>query len=198
MRFVGRVLFRVAVVLVTAATLGTVALATAVLGVPRLAGLEPLVVLSGSMVPTLQPGGLAYVRPLEAGAARDPTAAIRKGDVITFRSPRDPAQRVSHRVIGVLDDRDGRRFATRGDANAQPDPVLVPADHVVGTVVHHVPHLGYFAAWLRGRTAFLLLTGAPAVLVVLAESRSIARDVRAHRHPSREELHRLLRDLARA
>ena len=134
----------------------------------------------------------------EGDSTGDPTAIIEKGAIVTFRAPRSPDYLVSHRVIGVIDDRDGRRFATRGDANAQPDPVLVPAENVVGTVAYHVPYLGHLVSWLQRPAAFLVLAGVPTALIVLAESRSVVRDVGGRRRPSRAELHRALRELARS
>jgi signal peptidase I len=195
---------RAVAALAVTAGLGVLLGALGVLAAPRLLGLQPTIVLSGSMEPALRVGGLAFVRSLEAplviegGSTGDPTAAIGKGEIITFRAPRNPEYRVSHRVIGVIDNRDGRRFATRGDANAQPDPVLVPAENVVGTVAYHVPYLGYLVSWLQRPWAFIVLAGLPTAFIVVSESRSVFRDMRAQRHPSRADLHRLLRALARA
>ena len=195
---------RAVAALAATAGLGVLLGALGLLVAPRALGLQPTIVLSGSMEPALRAGGLVFVRNLEAprtieeGSTGDPTAAIGKGEIITFRAPRSPQHQVSHRVIGVIDDRDGRRFATRGDANAHPDPVLVPAENVVGTVAYHVPYLGYLVSWLQRPSAFLVLAGVPTALIVLAESRSVFRDVRARRRPSRAELHRLLQEMARA
>lgn len=200
-------LTRLASVVATVAVLSAGLAVLGALVMPRLFGLQPTIVLSGSMEPALRAGGLAFVRNLDAASGvegasgADPTAGIAKGDIITFRAPRSPDQQVSHRVIGVIgatDGRDGRRFATRGDANPEPDPVLVPAENVVGTVVYHLPYLGRVAAWLRRPSAFLVLAGTPTALVVISESRSISRDMRARRRPSPAELHRVLQDLARA
>jgi signal peptidase I len=187
-------LARAAAVLATAAAVGVLALALTAVVAPRVLGVRPTIVLSGSMTPALEPGGLAFVSPLEEGA--DPAAAIRAGEIITFRSAQH-TQQVSHRVVAVIDDRHGRRFVTRGDANAEADPALVPADSVVGTVVYHVPYLGYLASWLRRPAAFVALTVTPTALVVLGEGRAIIRDVRSRRHPTRADLHRALQALIR-
>ena len=189
--------------LAATAGLGVLVGALGLLVAPRVLGLQPTIVLSGSMEPTLRPGGLAFIRNLRAppvieGVPGDPTAAIDKGEIITFHAPRRPEYQVSHRVIGVIDDRDGRRFATQGDANSQPDPVLVPAENVVGTVAYHIPYLGYFVGWLQRPSAFLVLAGVPTALIVVSESSKVFRDLRARRRPSRAELHRALQDLARA
>lgn len=159
---------------------------------PRALGVQPLIVLTGSMEPTLPTGGLAFMRPLAdptvlegATPAVDPdwqpTSAIRAGDIITFRIARDPRQTISHRVVAVIDDERGRRFETRGDASPRPDPQPVPAESVVGTVIFSVPRLGYIADWLRHGESFIVLVGAPTLLVVLTESTKIVRDARRTR-----------------
>ncbi|MFN8638840.1 MAG: signal peptidase I [Dehalococcoidia bacterium] len=175
---------------VTASMLAAVlGLAALFLG-PRAFDVQPLIVLTGSMEPTLPTGGIAYMRPLARPSSaappevdRDwtPTSAIRAGDIITFRVPRDPRMTVSHRVIAVIEDEDGRRFQTQGDHSDHPDVQPVLASNVVGTVVFAVPRLGYVADWLRHGTSFLMLLGTPTAIVVLVESAKIARDARRGR-----------------
>lgn len=180
-----------------ARTVVTAAMALVLLGLgvlllgPRAVGVQPLIVLTGSMEPTLPTGGLAYMRPLASATPLDalpavdpawqPTSAIRAGDIITFRMPRDPRLTISHRVTAVIEDENGRRFATRGDNSPRPDPQPVPAESVVGTVVFVVPHLGRVAALLRDGRVFVALIGTPALVVVIGESMKVARDVRAAR-----------------
>lgn len=173
----------------------TVTMVAVVLGLallflgPRALGVQPLIVLTGSMEPTLPTGGIAYMRPLAEASSGPPevdpnwtpTSAIQAGDIITFRMPRDPRLTISHRVIAVIEDDGGRRFQTQGDNSDHPDARLVPASDVVGTVLFSVPHLGYVADWLRHPTSFLFLLGTPTAIVVLVESAKIARDARRAR-----------------
>jgi len=53
-------------------------------------------VLSGSMEPTLKVGSVEITKPF------DPNN-IQVGDIITFRSPRNPQLVVSHRVVAITD-----------------------------------------------------------------------------------------------
>src|SRR5262245_6057183 len=95
-----RMLARLCGGLVTTALLGVLLGLAALLVGPRIAGLQPLIVLTGRMEPTLRVGGLAFMRPLADARAPDdaavldpawqPTSAIRAGDIITFRMHRDP------------------------------------------------------------------------------------------------------------
>jgi signal peptidase len=119
--------------------------ALAAVAVPRLAGATPYAVLTGSMQPTMPAGTLVVVRDVDA-------ADIRTGDVITFNPrPNDPAV-VTHRVVGVGFDGDGRpAFRTRGDANDAADPWTVREQQVVGERWYFVPFLGYVTDALTGR-----------------------------------------------
>lgn len=114
-----------------------VAAALAAVGVPRLAGATPYAVLTGSMSPAMPPGTLVVVRDV------DP-AQIGVGDVITFMPYPHDLSVVTHRVIGVGFDGDGRTvFQTRGDANPAADPWLVGPQQLVGRRWYFVPYLGY-------------------------------------------------------
>src|SRR5205823_2213777 len=73
-------------------------------------------------------------------------ADIRPGDVLTVRL--HDAVVVTHRVTRVVDLPAGLHLELKGDANAAPDPVLVPADHTVGRVVLSIPFAGFALAML--------------------------------------------------
>ncbi|WP_298583263.1 signal peptidase I [uncultured Kocuria sp.] len=122
------------------------ALLLAVVVVPLVLGWVPLTVLSGSMEPTVPTGSQVVVAPLEG---EDDAAGLSTGDVVTFMPrPDDPAL-VTHRIVGVAVDGEGRRsFTTRGDANAAPDADPVTATQLRGLVKYHVPWAGYAATLL--------------------------------------------------
>lgn len=130
--------------------------ALAAVGVPRLTGATPYAVLTGSMQPSMPAGTLVVVREVDA-------TEIGTGDVITFNPrPNDPTV-VTHRVVGVGFDGDGRPvFRTQGDANDAPDPWTVQEQQVVGKRWYFVPYLGYVTDALTGRqraTATLCIAG---------------------------------------
>ncbi|WP_448626289.1 LamG-like jellyroll fold domain-containing protein [Geodermatophilus sp. URMC 64] len=140
--------------------LGALALLVAVsVLLPLVAGWQSSVVMSGSMAPTLVPGDVVVVRPVD-------TADLAAGDVVLVDDPDVPGELRLHRIADV--EPDGLRL--RGDASATPDSSLVDpaAVHGVGTL--RLPALGSPALWIaEGRTAPLVLTGlALAGLVALA------------------------------
>lgn len=115
--------------------LGAIGLAVALAGLPAAVGGSALTVLSPSMVPELEPGDVAVVRPR-------PVGQIGVGDVVTFTG-RDPqsadTRTVTHRVTEVLP---GPVFRTKGDANGDVDPLPVPAADVRGVLWYSVPLVG--------------------------------------------------------
>ncbi|WP_396410597.1 signal peptidase I [Kocuria kalidii] len=142
-----RAVARRAVHAVLAALLAAVAaLLLAVVVVPLVLGWVPLTVLSGSMEPTVPTGSQVVVQPLEGEAD---AAGLSTGDVVTFMPHPDDPTLVTHRIVGVAVDGEGRRsFTTRGDANAAPDADPVTATQLRGVVQYHVPWAGHAATLL--------------------------------------------------
>src|SRR2546422_624427 len=64
-------------------------------------------ILSGSMRPTLQPGAVAVLTPIDA-------SEVRKGDVIVFHEPIGAHALVVHRVVRVLKGGDHPIVRTKG------------------------------------------------------------------------------------
>lgn len=131
---------RAPVYVVQVAVAGVALAAAAVLVVPKALGWDGMVVLSGSMEPTLRTGGVAFVDPV-------PAERIRVGDIVTFTRSAS-RQQVTHRVVDVVNEADGPHFRTQGDANGIEDSWVVGPGQVVGKVRYALPHLGGAAAVL--------------------------------------------------
>jgi len=121
-------------------------------------------VFSGSMEPELQVGGVVVTRPVEA-------EAIRAGDIITFHSPLSE-QLTSHRVIAVEQSSE-LSFQTKGDANEDADPFIVPAENVVGKVCLHIPYFGYATQFVKTPLGFILALCLPGLIIIVIEMRNI-------------------------
>jgi signal peptidase I len=107
--------------------------------IPRALGAVPLTILSGSMAPTMPPGSLAVVRPVDATHAR-------VGDVLTYQPVQDDPTLVTHRVVAVTKNARGDvSLILQGDANSTPDDAPVRPEQVMGTVVYAVPYFGWVA-----------------------------------------------------
>jgi signal peptidase len=125
-------------------------------------GYKPIAVYSGSMVPTIQVGGLAVDRVVPAGD-------VRVGDVITFQDPYVHGRLVTHRVIHIFHTNHGLAYRTKGDANSARDPWTIKLPDRVGRMAFAVPYAGYALWYLHTREirAALILLGSLIVLTGL-------------------------------
>lgn len=167
-------------------TVGTILLVVTVapfvvFAVPQLVGAtDGYVVSSSSMSPAIHAGDVVIVDDVRP-------AEIEQGDVITFErhGGRDGQQssrnRVTHRVVDVVERDDGRYFRTKGDANEDPDSQLVPAEDVGGEVLFTIPVIGWvisFASTNIGIIAFAII---PGVLLLIDELWGFYRAIHAAR-----------------
>ena len=138
-----------------------------------------IMVLSGSMTPTMLVGGMVLMMPAHP-------ASIQEGDIISLNPPGYPDVVVAHRVIEVIEGA-SPSFRTMGDANEEEDQYITTAENVVGDIRMHIPLLGYILEEVGefGQTplGMVLLMGVPSLLVVAGETRNIlsARDPRKRR-----------------
>ena len=125
-----------------------------------LVGRQSIVIGGGSMEPTLGVGTAIVVRPV---AASD----LAVGDIVSMKV--GPEQTVyTHRILDVLNRADGRWIRTKGDANAVPDPTLVPATAVIGRVETVIPFAGYLLALLSLPMGIMFVLGLAATLLAVA------------------------------
>jgi len=101
-----------------------------------------LVVVSGSMVPTLETGDLIVVRGVNP-------REITVGTIIVFHSPRDYETLIVHRVYGLEQKGDEIYFRTKGDYNPRPDDWIIPANYVIGVFIARIPYVGVIVMRLR-------------------------------------------------
>jgi signal peptidase len=113
------------------------ALAIVLAVIPAINKGTALTVLTGSMQPTLKPGDVAVVYPVEG--FKD----IELGDIVTFMPyPEDPTL-VSHRAVRwEATDTGELRLITRGDANGADDAPLMEKQ-VRAKMAYHVPWVGH-------------------------------------------------------
>ena len=135
---------------------------------PKLFGWQFIIVAGQSMEPAIQYGSVAVVE-------RIPGTEARPGDVITFVDS-GSRELVTHRVLGY--DGDSPSLLTKGDNNADADPLPVPVGNVRGRFLFAVPHVGSFAHWMRSPEGYLAAAVVPGSLVILYELVSIVRTLR--------------------
>jgi signal peptidase I len=138
------------------------------LAVPLAFHARPLVVLSGSMEPTLGTGDVSVVRtiaPLDA----------RPGDVVTFRDPDDADRLITHRVREMHAQGPVVVFRTRGDANTASEDWQVSSTEEIGRVVYRIPKLGWALMYARSKGLFVLMLGGALALLLVLELAAIWR-----------------------
>ena len=111
-----------------------------------------VVVISGSMEPTIHEGDLLFVMGIDAEDIKNGTAEEQNGDVIVFDArglwigaPQEP---IVHRVVDKFQIGDTWYFRTQGDANFLPDQAPVPETRIIGVVVGWIPYIGWVKIFL--------------------------------------------------
>lgn len=94
------------------------------------------VVVSGSMVPTLNVGDLLIV-------SYGGFESLKEGDIILFRSPYQPSKIIVHRIHSIIVDAQGIGLITKGDHNPAPDGWVVRKGHYMAKVVFSIPYVGF-------------------------------------------------------
>ena len=138
------------------------------LALPLAFNARPLVVLSGSMEPTLGTGDVTVVRtiaPLDA----------RPGDVVTFRDPDARDRLITHRVREMHVQGGAVVFRTRGDANTASERWQVSSTEEIGRVAYRIPKLGWVLSYARSKGLFVLMLGGALALLLVLELTSIWR-----------------------
>jgi len=128
------------------ATVATAALTTLLLAVILLnvgfLGFRSMVVISGSMSPTLNVGDIVITKSV-------PPEELAVGDVVRYRRSQ---VNIVHRILDVQDTGNGIVLTTKGDANNTIDsPAPAPID-VIGKSVMRVPKLGWLTILLSQTT----------------------------------------------
>ena len=128
---------------------------------------------SGSMEPRHPTGSLAVVEPIDA-------TDVEPGMVIVFEDPQGRGRLVAHRATTRLPG-DLPVWETKGDANAEADPIPVQGSAIQGRVRWTIPLVGHLVSAVRGPQAVLLLVGLPLAALVITEVRArIRRDPARH------------------
>ena len=133
------------------------------LSVPKLLGYQAYDVVSGSMDPAIPVHSVVLVQP----AAPE---ELQPGEIVAYRSG---SSVVIHRLVEnhIVEG----ELVTKGDANAEPDPLKVEYAGVLGTVTAHIPFIGIYAGALNTLPGKLYAFGfivAAAMLYLLAHELS--------------------------
>lgn len=116
---------------------------------PDLFGYKSMIVLSGSMEPTIMKGDLIIVKKVDS---KD----LKAKDIIAFRN--EDKTITSHRIINVDEIDSKLYFKTKGDNNNTMDEGVVVAKDIEGIYVSRIPELGDFLMYIQTTQGFITVT----------------------------------------
>ncbi len=128
-------------------------------------GGQILTVQTNSMKPVYQTGDAII-------AWRIDPANLQIGDVVSYRSLRDPRVVVSHRIVAI--DSKRSRFVTKGDALNASDPAI-SGQAMIGRVTAVAPGLGRLLTWLRSPLGVAIVVYVPGLIILSVQTRRLIR-----------------------
>jgi signal peptidase I len=124
---------------------------------PMVTGGTTFVIGGPSMEPTLPVGSAVLAVPVKA-------AELAPGDIVSLQVGSQHTV-FTHRVVRIAELPDGTYIQTKGDANDDNDPSLVPATAVIGRVALALPAAGYAIALLSSFQGVVFLVSLGLVLL---------------------------------
>jgi len=121
------------------------------------------VVLTGSMVPEIDPKDVVVTKKIEG-------ENLKVGDIITF-IPSDSRISniiVTHRILNKYYDAASGKYTyqTKGDANNTPDFTLAEDSNVIGKVIFKIPKVGCIQDLLATRGGLIIVVLIPALVIL--------------------------------
>ena len=136
--------------------------------IPAVTGGGTFVVGGGSMEPAIPLGSVVVAIPVA-------TDQLAPGDIVSVRVGEQQAL-FTHRIVRLVDREDGLWLETKGDANDDPDPSIIPATSVVGRVAVTIPLLGYAVRLLGTMQGILFLLALGVFMLAAGMAARVPRD----------------------
>ena len=112
--------------------------------IPYFWGKKPLVVISGSMQPILQVGGILYYEKIDIDD-------FKKDDILVYELNEHI---ISHRIVDINEN----GFLTKGDNNKSIDTYEVSKSQVIGKGTNwSIPYIGYYADFVYNHKYLLFI-----------------------------------------
>ena len=126
-------------------------------------------VMTGSMEPQYSPGDILLGKQVNADT-------LQVGDVITYlgNSGEIDGKMITHQIIEIQEEQNGRRFVTKGTANNLADPP-VGADQIHSKIMFKIPLLGKLFALANTKWGFFAVFVLPLAWLVVSEVISLVK-----------------------
>ena len=118
-------------------------------------GIQPFVVETGSMQPTIQAGSISFVN------IHVKYDEIKENDIIAFESSN--GARVTHRVINITEE----GFETKGDSNNKSDGISTTKSNYIGKNVFSIPGVGKFVKFIQTTVGKIVLVTIIVILLLV-------------------------------
>lgn len=128
-----------------------------VIFIPSFWGHKPLVVISGSMEPTLHVGGILYYEGININD-------FDKDDILVYQLNKHT---ISHRIVDIT--KNG--FLTKGDNNKSIDTYEVEKQQVIGKGTNwSIPYIGYYADFIYTHKYLLFISVGVIIIDLLVDT----------------------------
>ncbi|HBC85133.1 MAG TPA: signal peptidase I [Clostridiales bacterium] len=117
-------------------------------------GIEPFVVKSGSMQPTIQTGSLSFIN--KHAKYKD----VKENDIIAFKAT--SGDKVTHRAISITDE----GIETKGDSNERTDGITTTEKNFIGKNIFSIPKLGYVVMLIQTTRGKIMLVTIIIIILV--------------------------------
>ena len=104
-------------------------------------GVQPTVIYSGSMQPTLQVGDLVIIK-------KTPIDTLQKGDIIQYIK-QNTSIPIVHRIHNIINKDGTKLYITKGDANNAPDSTPVHPKQITGKSIIIIPKIGWVSITVK-------------------------------------------------
>lgn len=112
--------------------------------IPIFWGYKPLVVISGSMEPTLRVGGILYYKEYNNNS-------FKEGDILVYKTKKHI---ISHRIVKI--NKNG--YITKGDNNKNNDKNIINKNILGKGTDYSIPYIGYYADFIYHHKYLLFLS----------------------------------------
>lgn len=112
---------------------------------PDLFGKKAFIIVSGSMIPTIEIGDVVIIEDVNKANV---------GDIIAFRRE---STVIVHRVINEMNVHGETMYQTQGDNNNIADLELVDTENIEGVYINKIPWLGNILMFLYNNLAFVVV-----------------------------------------
>lgn len=117
--------------------------------IPSFLGYKTFVIVSGSMVPSLNVGDVVIIKDVAE-------SEIQKDDIISFREGNSI---ITHRVNDIIITDSEKEYQTKGDANNTEDSNLVKFKDIEGEYFGKIPKVGNAILFIQNKFGILIIFG---------------------------------------